>query len=72
MREPKGMHRFERAREFRMHALVGRGIRGQSFLGIPGKVTFDNKILDRIPMKTQGDMGIEHGNARMRFDNAYV
>ncbi len=45
-------HRFERARECRMHALVGRGIRGQSFLGIPGKVTFDNKILDHIPMGT--------------------
>jgi hypothetical protein len=45
-----------------MHVLMSVVVGGQTFLGIPGKVTFDNKILDHIPMETQGDMTIDHVN----------
>ena len=44
----RNTHGFEGVLEYGIHTLMICGMRGQAFLEIPGKVTFDNKILYHI------------------------
>ena len=56
----------------RSHTIVGGSIAENTFLGIPGEITFDAKILHCVAVKAQGYISVQHGNATVRFSNADV
>jgi hypothetical protein len=54
------------------YEIVGGSIAENTFLGIPGEITFDTKILHCVAVKAQGHISVQHGNTTVGFSNAYV